>query len=343
MEKPVLKGSTVLVAGGTGFIGSNLALRLANGGCHVRSTRHTRPIIAEHPRIKYIDADLTRMEDCRRVVDGVDYVFMCAASTAGAAVMTKTPLVHVTPNVVMNTQLMQAAYDARVKKYLFISSSAAYPPTGERPVREDEMFEGDPSDVYYAVGWMKRYAEILCKLYSQRLKPPMPTVVIRPSNAYGPLDDFEFGTSHMTAALIRRVVERHNPLEVWGTGDDVRDLIFIDDLIDGMLLAFDKAEGYLAVNIASGKGYSVKEILQTTLDVDGYATADVRFDVSKPTTIAIRLVDIGLAQGKLGFLPRVSLREGLLRTVEWYRESAANEEGSRMGGESKTSSSRKTT
>jgi len=314
-----LKGSTVLVAGGTGFIGSNLALRLANEGCYVRSTRHTRPEMVQHAGIEYVDADLIRMDDCRGVVEGVDYVFMCAASTAGAAVMTKTPLVHVTPNVVMNAQLMQAAYDARVKKFMFISSSAAYPPTGDRPVREDEMFEGDPSDVYYAVGWMKRYAEILCRLYSQRLKPPMPTVVIRPSNAYGPLDDFEFGTSHMMAALIRRVVERHTPIEVWGTGDDVRDLIYIDDLIDGIVAAFKGTEPYLAVNVAAGVAHSVKDVLNAIIDVDGFTSAAVRFDRSKPSTIPMRLIDTTLAKTKLGFEPKIELRDGIGRTIDWYR------------------------
>jgi len=319
MAIPTLEGATVLVTGGTGFIGSNLALRLAAEGCHVRSTRHTRPVLVEHPNIDYVPADLTRMDDCRRVAEGVDYVFMCAASTAGAAVMTTTPLVHVTPNVVMNAQLMQAAYDARVKKFLFISSSAAYPPTGDRPVREDEMFGGDPSDVYYAVGWMKRYAEILCRLYSQRLKPPMPTVVVRPSNAYGPLDDFEFGTSHMMAALIRRVVERHNPIEVWGTGDDVRDLIYIDDLIEGIVAAFKGTESYLAVNVASGVAHSVRDVLSAIIVVDQFTNAAVRFDRSKPSTIPMRVIDTTLAKTKLGFEPKIELRDGIRRTIDWYR------------------------
>jgi GDP-L-fucose synthase len=323
MEQQMFEGTTVLVAGGTGFIGSNLALRLANERCLVRATRHTRPVQVEHPRIQYVEADLTRMEDCRRVVEGVDYVFMCAANTSGAAVMTATPLVHVTPNVVMNAQLMQAAYDANVKKYLFISSSAAYPPTGDRPVREDEMFEGDPYDVYYAVGWMKRYAEVLCKLYAQRLKPSMPTVVIRPSNAYGPLDDFDFATSHMMAASIRRIVERHRPVEVWGTGNDVRDLIFIDDLVDGIITVFKRSEGYAAVNVAAGVGYSVKDVLKAIVDVDGFTDPDVRFDPSKPSTIPVRLIDITLAKTKFGFEARTGLKEGIGRTIDWYRNSSA--------------------
>ena len=144
---------------------------------------------------------------------------------------------------------------------------------------------------------------------------------MRPSNIYGPYDKFDFKRSHVTTALIRRVVERHDPLEVWGTGNDTRDLIYIDDFLDGLLAAFKRTEDYLAINIASGQGYTVRQILQTILEVDGYANADIRFDASKPSTIAIRMVDISLARKLLEFEPKVTLKEGLARTVKWYRDN----------------------
>ena len=316
-----LSGAKVLVAGGTGFIGSNLAARLLAEGCEVRVTSHVRPRILTDPAVEYIEADLTDEADCTQAVQGIDYVFMCAANTSGAAVMTSTPLVHVTANVVMNARLMEAAYDAGVKKYLFIGSSASYPPTDDRPVREDEMFIGDPYESYFSVGWMKRYGEVLCRMYAEHIKPPMPCVVIRPSNAYGPHDDYEFGTSHMTAALIRRVVERHQPLEVWGTGDDVRDLIYVDDLVDGIISVFEATDSYCAVNVAFGRGHSVKEVLQAILEADGYSDADVRFDASKPSTIPTRVVDTSMAEKDFGFRAKVSLQEGVKRTLDWYRES----------------------
>jgi len=123
----------------------------------------------------------------------------------------------------------------------------------------------------------------------------------------------------MQQALIRRVTERQNPIKVWGTGDDTRDLIYIDDFIEGVLLAFEKTEDYIAVNIVSGEGYSVKQVLETILEVDGYLNADVRFDPSKPTTIPIRLVDTSFARRFLDFEATVSLREGIRRTVQWYK------------------------
>src|SRR5262249_25801652 len=248
-------GKKVLVAGGAGFIGSNLALALAARHAPFRLTVHHRPLQVSLPGTEILPADVRRPEDCARAVEGIDYVFLGAAHTSGAAVIRKTPLVHVTPNVLINTLMLEAAHRAGVKKFCFISSGAAYPPTGDRPVREQEMFDGDPHDVYFAAGWMKRYAEILCRTYAEKIAAPMPTVAVRPSNAYGPYDKFDFAVSHVTAALIRRVVERHDPLEVWGTGEDVRDLIYVDDFIDGLLAAFATDRPYLAINICAGRGH----------------------------------------------------------------------------------------
>jgi GDP-L-fucose synthase len=259
------------------------------------------------------------MEDCQKIVRDMDYVFMCAANTAGAAVMASTPLVHVTPNIIMNSQMLEAAYFAKVKKFIWLSSNAAYPPSGDRPVTEEEMFNGDPYDTYYGVGWMKRYTEILCKLYSEKLKNPMTTVVLRPSNIYGPYDDFDFATSHMMAATIRKVIERHNPIQVWGTGDDVRDLIYIDDFIDAVVLAAEKIERFDPINIGLGKGYSIKDILQITLEVVGFKDAEIVYDPTKPSMIPIRLIDTTKAEGLLGFKAITDLKEGIKKTVEWYK------------------------
>ncbi len=219
----MFSGAKVLVAGGAGFVGVNLINRLLSLGANVRATIHRKDPVILDKRIEYVICDLTRMEDCKRVVSDIDYVFMCAANTSGAAVMASTPLVQVTPNIVMNSQILEAAYFTKVKKFVWLSSNAAYPPSGDRPVKEEELFDGDPYETYFGVAWMKRYTEILCQLYSEKLGNPMLTVVLRPSNIYGPYDDFEFETSHVMAALIRRVVERHDPFEVWAEGGNQED------------------------------------------------------------------------------------------------------------------------
>ena len=318
----ILKNAKILVTGGAGFIGANLIHRLVFSGCRVRATIHSHPPVLLDSVIEYLDADLTRMEDCRNAVAGVDFVFHCAAATSGAAVIQHSPLTHITPNIVMTTQLMEAAYMAKVKRFLYLSSSVGYPPTCDRPAREDEMFAGDPYDIYFGVGWMKRTAEWLAVFYSHKLKDPMPVTVVRPSNIFGPRDKFSPETSHVTAALIRRVVQRDNPFVVWGTGNDIRDLLYIEDFLDGLLLAFHDPSPYLAVNIAAGgEGHTVKEVIRTLLDLDGFQDADVQFDTTKPQMIPVRLIDNSLAVEKLGFRPRFTLREGLEKTVNWYREN----------------------
>jgi GDP-L-fucose synthase len=314
-------GKKVLIAGGAGFIGTNLALALANRGARLRLTMHEKPLQASIEGAEIVALDLRRPEDCARAVEGMDYVFLAAAHTSGAAVIRTTPLVHITPNVLINTLMLEAAHRAGVHRFCFISSGAAYPPTGDRAVSEAEMFDGDPHEVYFAAGWMKRYAEVLCRTYAEKIPKPLPTVVVRPSNVYGPYDKFDFAVSHVTAALIRRVVERQAPLEVWGTGEDIRDLIYVDDFIEGLLAAFASERPYLAVNICAGKGHSVKQILQTILAVDGYTGADVRYDPSRPSTIPVRLMDNSLARKELGFEAKMSLEEGLRRTLAWYRQS----------------------
>ena len=317
----IFKNVKALVAGGAGFVGANLINRLLLEGADVRATLHNKPVVIKDKRIDYLTCDLTLMDDCKKAIDGMEYVFLCAANTSGAAVIASTPLVHVTPNILMNSQMLEAAYFAGVKKFVWLSSNAAYPPSGDRPVKEDEMFDGDPYEIYFGVAWMKRYTEILCRMYSEKLKKTMPTVVLRPSNIYGPYDDFDFETSHVMAALVRRVVERHDLLEVWGTGDDVRDWIYIDDFIDATILATEKIDTYNPVNIGLGQGYTIKQALQMMLEIDGYKDARVVYNSSKPSMIPVRLIDTSKAESLLGFRVKTGLCEGIRKTIEWYRKN----------------------
>ncbi len=315
----MFNGKNILVAGGTGFTGVNLINKLLSLGANVRATIHRKDPVIRDERIEYIRCDLTKREDCQKVVNDMDYVFMCAANTSGAAVMKKTPLVHVTPNVLMNTLILEAAYEAKIQKFLWFSSNSVYPVT-DYPVKEEEMMKGDLFEKYFCVGWMKRFTEILCEMYATKIKNPMKIVVVRPANIYGPYDDFEWETSHVIPALIRKVVERHKLIEVWGDGNDVKDFIYIGDLIEGVLLAMEKIETFNPVNIATGKSCTVKEVLNAILAADSYQDAKITFNSTKPTMIPKRLIDTLKAKNILGFEAKTPLIEGIKRTVEWYRK-----------------------
>jgi GDP-L-fucose synthase len=316
----MFENSKVLVAGGTGFVGVNLIRKLLKLGADVRATLHHKPAVVKGEHIEYVQADLTRSEDCRRVVEGAEYVFMCAANTSGAAVMDKTPLAHVTPNVVMNTLMLDAAYGAGVQKLLFISSNTVYPNV-DHPVTEDEMTPGDLFEKYFCVGWMKQFTEVLCRMYAEKIRRPMQTVVVRPANIYGPEDDFEWETSHVLPALIRKAVERHDPIEVWGDGRDVKDFIYIDDFIEGLLSAMEKIKTFEPINIATGVPCSIRQALKAILDAADYADAEIVFNSSKPTMIPKRLIDVSRAKKLLGFEAKTPFAEGISKTVEWYKQA----------------------
>lgn len=310
-----------LVAGASGFLGGKITERLLTEGWRVRGHGYSRELPEWASGAEYFSGDLREEAPCAEAVQGVDTVICCSANTQGASVIATTPLAHVTPNVVLNARLMEAAYQAGVKRFVFISSGAAYPDTGHRPAEEHEMFENDPLDVYYAVAWMKRYAEILCRTYATKLKQPMPCTVIRPSNVYGPGDKYDPKKSHVTAALIRRVATRETPMEIWGTGEDVRDLIYIDDFVDGVMACLAAEESHLEINLCSGTGVSVKQILETLIDVDGWSDAAYSFDPSKPSTAKVRRLSAALATEKLGFKTKIDLAEGLSRSLAWYRKT----------------------
>jgi GDP-L-fucose synthase len=308
----------VLVAGATGLIGANLVEALLRRGTHIRGTIHNKPPVIQDPRIQYIRTDLTKREDCAAAVENVDYVFLCAANTSGARVMVENPVAHITENLLINSQMLEAACLAKVKRVLFISSTTTYPAV-EYPVREDEAFTGDPHESYLGVGWMKRYIEKLALFYHKRYG--LAVALVRPTNVYGPCDKFDFERSHVLPALIRRAVEKQDPFEVWGDGMAVRDFIYITDVVDALLAVLEKHANCDPINLGSGQPVTIRQCVETILRLTGHTKARVIYDFSKPSTIPARLVDLTKARTVLEFQPKVSFEEGLRRTIGWYRQS----------------------
>ena len=220
MDTQFFNSRSVLVAGGAGFVGTHLVGKLADLGAKVTTTVFNRRPLSEDPRVTYIEADLTDPRSCDFATQGIDYVFMCAANSSGAAVMAKTPLIHLTPNVLMNTNMLNSSYANNVKKFCFISSNTVYPLT-DYPVKESDV-NHTFFDKYFVVGWMKYFTEIMCEMYSSKISNPMKTLVVRPGNLYGPHDKFTKKESKVIAALIRRAIEREDPFVVWGDGFDIK-------------------------------------------------------------------------------------------------------------------------
>ncbi len=310
-----------LIAGAGGLMG-NMTLHVLSDvpSVHIRAAYHTKkPRIAAN-NISVVNADLRSEEDCTRIVKDIDYVFMFAAKLSTAPVIRKSPVSHVTENMIMNARMLEAAYMAGVKKFLWLSSSTGYP-LSDGLLKEENMFEGNPPDVYFPVGWMNRFTEVLCRMYATKLKNPMTCIVLRPSTLYGEYESFDFETCHMLPALVRKVVERHKPIEVWGTGQEARDLLYAEDMVNACMIALEKIEGFDVFNIGYGTQYTVNDILNLILDIDGYSDAEIVYNSTKPSTINKRTIDFRKAANKLSFSPKTSIREGISRVISWYRKN----------------------
>lgn len=320
--KDFYQGKRVLVTGASGFIGTNLVRKLTSLGAIVRGATHENAPQEVLPGVEYSTFDLLKMDNCFAATKDMDYVFMAAANSSGAAIMETTPLVHLTPNVVMNSQMLAASYENKVKKFCFVSSNTVYPLT-DFAVKEEDV-TNEFYEKYFIVGWMKRFSEIMCEMYSNKIKNPMETLVVRPGNLYGPFDKYTWTESKVIAALLRRAIEKHNPFEVWGDGLDLKDFLFIDDFTEGMLLAFARSDHFMPLNIASGIPVTIREVLKVILETTGHKEARVKYDSTKPTMIPKRMIDISKMQQLTNWSPKTNMTDGIAKTVEWYKEFFQN-------------------
>ena len=308
-----------LVTGGAGFVGTHLVNALLDQGGKVRLTVHKRAPVVTDPRIETIAVDLTRFEDCLAAMKGVDLVFHAAGVASGAGVAADGAIAGITQNLILTAQVLRSAWKAGVERVLVFSSSTAYPPA-DHPVREEELWQGEPHPSYLGYGWMRRYFERLAEFVADRSR--IGIALIRPSALYGPYDDFDPMTSHVVAALVRRAVQKENPFVVWGTGDEVRDFLHVEDFARGCLLAMEKHAVCDAINLGYGSGLTIRRVTEIILAAAGHKDALLRFDATKPTTIPRRLVDTAKAERLLGFRPRIAIEDGLRDLVRWYAANA---------------------
>jgi GDP-L-fucose synthase len=245
-------------------------------------------------------------------------VYHCAASTSNAVDTIYAPLLHVTPNVIINALTMEKAYKESVKKFIFLSSSTIYPESGERAVCETDNIYESIYKTYFPVGWMKRYAEVLCKMYSEILINPMQTVIVRPANLYGPHDKYDLDKCHVTPASIIKVATRLDPIPVWGDGTEIRDLLYVEDFCEALQIIMEKEEHHEIYNVGSNAGYSVNEVIEYLKEIEGLESP-IDYVNNKAPMIPKRLIDSFKIFDKLGWSAKTSIKEGLEKSINWYK------------------------
>ena len=307
-------GKTVLVTGGTGFVGTNFVKELSNFNVKIIVPIHKRELSFKSKKIRTINADLTNIDDCLKVCQNVDYIIHAAGMVSAARMTVNNPMT----NLIVTLRILEAAMKQNVKKILLFSSGTTGYPQYNHAVTEEEMFNDDPAEVYYGYGWSRRYTELLGNFASK--KSDLKVAICRPTGVYGSYDDFDPSTSHVIPALIKRAIDKENPYVVWGDGEEIRDFLHIKDLIRGCFLLLEKNANSDPVNIGSGKEYKIKDIVKIILNLTDNKDTKIEFDNTKPTTIPVRKVNVNKAKKLLGFEMQISLEDGLKETIDWYKK-----------------------
>ena len=327
-ERAYWAGKAVLVTGATGFIGSHVVEALLDRKARVRAVGRSRQrldaALGERAgQVEFLEGDLTSPDCSRAACAGMEVVCHLAAQVAGVEYNKHHPGTMLTNNVAIGLHLLDAAARAQVGRFLCVSSACVYRSHCPIPTPESEGFLEDPEATNFGYGWAKRILEVQARSYLQEFG--IKVAIVRPYNTYGPRDNFEWETSHVIPALIRKVMEGQDPIIVWGDGTQTRSFLYVSDLVDGLLRAVEHYPVGDPVNLGTEEEVTVADLVRMIVDLSG-RPARIVFDTSRPAGQARRNGDFTKAREKLGFVPRVSLREGLRRTIQWYVEQRAGSE-----------------
>lgn len=310
----------VLVTGGGGFIGSHLVEKLLEHGSKVRVVgRSEKPInlINCLKKIDYVRADLSKMSNSIKVVQGVDAVFHLASKVAGIEYNVAHPAEMFKTNTFLNLMVLEASRMENVERYQCTSSICVYPRYCKVPTPETEGFKDDPDPTVLGYGWAKRIAELQARFYAKEYG--MRIAIIRPTNAYGPRDDFSPETSHVIPALIRKIYESKDVITVWGSGNQTRSFIYVEDLVRAMMEVAEKYAVADPINIGTEEEITIKDLVYLILKLSGKNLL-VKFDLTKPEGQPRKFADITKAKEKLNWKPKFTLKDGIKKTIEWYEE-----------------------
>jgi GDP-L-fucose synthase len=303
--------SRVLVTGGGGFLGSHLVERLERDGHDVVVARSA-------------DYDLTSMDDAARMFDDAkaELVFHLAAEVGGIGANRANPGRYWYANLMMGTHVLEQARAHGTPKLVLAGTICAYPKLAQVPFREDDLWNGYPEETNAPYGVAKKALLVGAQAYREQYG--LNTIYLLPVNLYGPRDNFHETNAHVIPDLIRKMVEAaddgRDEIVLWGDGSPTREFLYVDDCVHGLVLAAERYDGPEPVNLGTGEEISIAALAALVAELTGFAGA-VRWDTSKPNGQPRRRLDTSRAEELFGFRARIALREGLERTVAWYRSA----------------------
>lgn len=305
-----LKDNKILITGGAGFFGSHVAEKLLSRG--VPKSQITIPRSAEY--------NLRQYEVCKKIVQGQDVIIHMAANVGGIGYNREHPGELFYDNAIMGIQMMEAARQAGVKKYVQIGTICAYPKFTSVPFKEDDLWNGYPEETNAPYGLAKKMLLVQAQAYRQQYG--LNIIYLLPVNLYGPRDTFDTKSSHVIPALIKKVYDaecQKKPfISVWGTGKASREFLYIEDAAEAIILATEHYDKGYPVNIGAGFEITIKDLVKKICRFMEFR-GEIRWDASKPDGQPRRMLDVSRAEKEFGFRAKIDFNAGLKKTIAWYR------------------------
>jgi GDP-L-fucose synthase len=306
---------TVLVTGGGGFLGSHIVERLERQGHDVVVPRRS-------------EYDLTNWEDAERLFAETrpERVFHLAGEVGGIGANRANPGRFWYANVIMGAHALELSRVHGVEKLIVAGTVCSYPKFTPVPFHEDDLWNGWPEETNAPYGVAKKSVLVGAQAYREQYG--LDAIFLLPANLYGPRDNFDLETSHTIPALIRKMSEARDQVVLWGDGAPTREFLYVDDAAEGFVLAADRYDDAAPVNLGTGVETSIRELAALVAELTGFE-GEIVWDTTMPNGQPRRSLDPSRARELFGFEARTPLREGLERTIAWYREnvgavSAAN-------------------
>lgn len=311
-----LQHKRILLTGGAGFLGSFVKEELLHRGVPEDAITI--------PRSK--DTDLRTWDGCQRAVDGQDIIIHLAAHVGGIGLNREKPGELFYDNLMIGGQLMEAARQAKVEKFVAVGTICAYPKHTPVPFKEDDLWNGYPEETNAPYGLAKKMLLVQAQAY--RAQYAFNAIYLLPVNLYGPRDNFDPGSSHVIPALIRKIAEAKQTgapsIHVWGSGTPTREFLFARDAARGIVDATERYDGPEPVNLGVGHEISIKDLV-TLLCKQMEYTGAIEWDTTQPDGQPRRCLDTTRAEEKFGFKATTSLEEGLRETITWYLNAKKKE------------------
>lgn len=308
-----LSNQRILVTGGAGFLGRQVVQQLRGSGAQLEKITV--------PRSR--DCDLRSLEACQQVVQQQDVIIHLAAHVGGIGLNRDKPAQLFYDNLMMGTQLIHAAYQAGVEKFVCVGTICAYPKFTPVPFQEDDLWNGYPEETNAPYGIAKK--ALLVQLQAYRQQYGFNGIYLLPVNLYGPEDNFDPGTSHVIPALIRKVHEAQQQgqkqILVWGDGSPTREFLYSTDAALGIVMGTQHYNDPEPVNLGTGYEISIHDLITRICELMEFE-GEIVYDTDKPNGQPRRCLDTQRAKQAFGFSAQMDFRQGLQHTIDWYRQHA---------------------